>query len=477
MADEFGLLSTGFRRKTYDDIRASIVSKLRAKWGASYDLTDGSPDGQLVSVLSAELEEPWRAAETLYGQLSRDTATGVGLDAVLLRTGSFRPEAEPSSVTLLLIGTDGTAVSTGQRVLSASTGTAWRTIADATITVVPTWDPTPAAYPFGYPSGFLVTFDGAVYRTLTTPGIGGDPLDTPGIACAAGTAADNPLATYELLGDGDGAVEVAAVSIDTGEILGVAYDLSVIDTAVGGWSAVWNLLDADLGRDVATDAEARIVGEEDLARPAASTPDAIRQTLLRLDGVTSVRVFYNTTDDTDADGVPPHAVECLVAGGDDQLILDTLFQQCIAAGIATHSSGAGAVVGTSIDSEGVSQPVEFTRAETVTIRVKVTLIKVAHNDADPDSYPTDGDDQVALAIATAGNLRAAGYNAVASKIAAAANTVTGVLDVTEVLISGAVPPATPTDPPVASTTIAIGTRQIADWDTTRIDVVTSDGVP
>jgi uncharacterized glyoxalase superfamily protein PhnB len=469
MADEFGLLPTGFRVKTDDDIASSLISRMRPKWGASFDFTEGSPDGQLLRVFAAELGEAWRAGQALYGQLSRDTATGVGLDAVLLRTGTLRADAEPSSVTLLLIGTDGTDVASGSRVLSASTDTAWRTIADATIVTVDALDLDHVIYA----DGEIVTDAGNVYRYLNTGGNGpgSGPNDDPENVTDAGVA--SLTANWELLGEGDGAVSVAAVSIDTGAVVGVAYDLAVIETPIGGWSAVYNLLDADLGRDEATDAEARIAGEEDLARPAATTKDAIRQTLLRIADVTAVRVFQNLTDATDADGVPPHAIECLVAGGDDQTILDTLFTECVAAGIATYGNTSGTVT----DSEGVDWTIYFSRAELVDIRVKVTLVKVAHDDADPTSYPTDGDDQVALAIVTAGDARAAGYNAVASKIAAIANGITGVLDVTEVLISGAVHPAVPLNPPVASTTIAISTRQQASWDTTRIVLVTSNGVP
>lgn len=477
MADEFGLLPTGFRIKSDDEIRASLVSKLRAKWGSSYDLTEGSPDGQLVTITAAEIGEAWRAALALYGQLSRDSATGVGLDARLLQTGTFRADAAPSSVTLLLIGTTSTPIPSGSRILAASTGTAWRTIADTTIAAADAWNTVPPLLPFGYVVGDIVTDGGVVYRAVLNPGIGGDPPGDPGIACAAGTAAANPGATWEILGDGDGLIAATAVSVDTGGIVGVAYDLSVIDTPIGGWSAAWNLLDATIGRDVATDAEARIAGEEDLARPAASTKDAIRQTLLRIKDVTSVAVFQNVTDVTDADGVPPHAIECLIAGGADQVIRDVLLEQCVAAGIATHGSGTGAVTGTAIDSEGVSWTINFSRAEEVLIQVKVTLIKVAHSDADPTTYPSDGDAQVALAIVTAGAARAAGYNAVASKIAAAVNTIAGVLDVTQVLLSGAISPTPPLDPPVATTTIAISTRQRASWDTTRVAVVTSDGVP
>lgn len=458
MADEFGLLPTGFRTKSAADIRASLVEKLRGKWGSSVDLTEGSPDGQLLTVVAAEIAEPWQAGQALYAQLSRDTATGAGLDARLLQTGTFREEARPSEVTLLLIGTTGTPVPTGNRVSTASTGVAFRTIADATIAAAPAWSDA-----VSYLVGDLVTDGGGVYRNLIPGGgLSSGPNDDPANQVEAGGTG----AIWEHLGDGDGFVEVVAVSVVNGPVVAVAYDLRVLDTPVGGWSAAWNLLDADLGRDEATDAEARIAGEEDLARPAASTKDAIRQTLLRIEGVTSVAVFQNLTDVVDADGVPPHAIECLIAGGDDQIIRDVLLEQCLAAGIPSH----GNVSGTATDSEGIDWTIKFSRAVEVPIYVKATLVKVAHDDADPDSYPTDGDDQVKLAIVNAGDARPAGYNAVASKVAAAVDTVPGVLDVAQILI-GTV------NPPITSTTVAISSRQRATWDTTRITVVTSDGAP
>jgi uncharacterized phage protein gp47/JayE len=459
---EFGLLPTGFRIKTQDEIREAMAERLRAVWGTSFDLTEGSPFGQFLTITAAEIAEAWRAGQALYAQLSRDTATGVGLDARLLQTGTLRAEAEPSTVTLLLVGTTGTTVTSGSRVLTESTEVAFRTIADGELAAL-----TEHSDATMYELGDLVTDGGNVYRRVNNAG-GGDvgPDADPTSVCDAGTADANPSALWELLGEGDGAVEVEAVSVDTGAVVAVAYDLSTIETPIGGWSAAWNLLDADLGRDEATDAEARIAGEEDLARPASTTKDAIRQTLLRIADVTAVAVFQNVTDAVDADGVPAHAIECLVTGGDDTTIFETIFEECAAAGIATHGTETGTVE----DSEGVDHTIKFSRPIEVPIYVIVTLTKVAHDDSDPDSYPTDGDAQVEEAIVTAMDARAAGYNAVASKVAAAANAVTGVLDVSSVLI-GTV------NPPVASTTIAISTRQQATWDTTRITVNSSSGTP
>ena len=169
---------------------------------------------------------------------------------------------------------------------------------------------------------------------------------------------------------------------------------------------------------------------------------------------------------TDADGIPPHAVECLVSGGDDQDIYDTLLAECIAAGIASH----GTETGSSDDSEGVAHVVKFTRPTDVLIYVAVTLVKVAHDDADPETYPTDGDAQVEAAIVAYGDGRPTGWNVRSAKVAAQADAVAGVLEVTACYIGTA--PA-----PVASTTISIGLRERAVFDTSRITVTTSDGTP
>ena len=119
---------------------------------------------------------------------------------------------------------------------------------------------------------------------------------------AGATAADiaDGSVHWRYLGEGAAAADVAARSVDTGAIVGASGDLTVIDTPVGGWSSVINVLDADPGRDVATDEELRILAESDLTRPGGETPDAIRQTLLALADVESVTVFYNSTDTTDA---------------------------------------------------------------------------------------------------------------------------------------------------------------------------------
>jgi hypothetical protein len=458
---EFGVLPEGFLLKTEDQILESMIARLRPTWGASYDFTVDSPDGQLLRTLAREISEGgWQLGQAVYKSRDRDSATGQALAALLLLTGSQWPEAERSTVTLTLTGTAATVVASGSVAKTLSLGDRFETTASGTLAALTAWANTTA-----YVLGDRRSNGGNSYVCITA----GTSAGSGGPTTTAADITDGTV-HWRYLGPGAAVADVAARSVETGAILATSGDLTVMETLVSGWQGVINLLDATPGRDRGTDAEARQVAEADVFRAGATVPDAIRQTLLRVTDVTSVTVFYNNTDVTDGDGVPPHAVECLVTGGADQDILDALLAECIAAGIATHSSGAGAVVGTADDDEGVSHAVEFSRPTEVNIYVAVTLVKIAHDDADPETYPTDGDDEVKDAIVAYGDSRPTGWNVRSSKVAAQAEGVAGVLEVTACYIGTAPAPA-------VSTTIAISTRQRAVFDTGRITVTTSDGTP
>jgi hypothetical protein len=275
---------------------------------------------------------------------------------------------------------------------------------------------------------------------------------------------------WRFLGTGTGFVDVAARATVTGPVVAVAGDIVNIDSPTGGWSqgsgGVVNLLDAKLGADAMTDAQLRVLRELELARPGTSPKDAIRTALLDVGRdtdapVTSCTVFSNVDDVTDANGVPPHSVEALVSGGADQDIWDALLAN-VADGIRTH----GTQVGTSIDSEGTAQTMAFSRVTDVLIYVSVALTK------DPSVYPADGDARIRAAITTNGNARDDGVDVTASWVLAQVFSVPGVIDVVLPLISAA-----PTTVPVSSATIAIAKRQHAVFDTSRIAVAASDGVP
>lgn len=448
MAD-YGLTPTGFVPKTLEILRDGVEADEKSAFGASLDVSDGSLLGQINGIVCEQYAELWEGLEAVYHSQGSDDSTDSALDAVCLITGTIREPARSSAVTLTLTGTNGTNVPAESQASVTDAGDLFQTTESATLVTLDSWVNTTA-----YVIGDRVTNSSRAYVCIeagTSAGSGGPTTTDDDIT--------DGTVHWRYMGEGAAAVDVEAESIETGVIVGNSGTIVIIETPVSGWQSVINLEDADLGADVETDESLRTRRELELARAGKSPADAIRADLLDVEDVTHATVFYNDTDETDADDVPPHSVEVLVRGGDDQDIWDTLFD-AVAAGIRTYGSEEG----TTEDSEGTEHDVAFSRPEDIDIYVEIDVTK------DPFTYPVDGDDQIEEAIVTAGDARGTGLDAVASWISAQGFSVTGVLDVTAVRIG--IAPG-----PVSSATISIDRRQLAKYDTIRITVTAIDGDP
>lgn len=445
----FGLLATGFVPKTLEDIRSEINDSLRSAFGQSIDLSDDSVLGQITGILSERYALLWELAEAINVSQDPDAAVDAALDALSALTGTIRRPAAESIVTLTLTGTPATLVPTGSQASTASTALVFETIADATIAASAAWAPTTA-----YLVGDRVTNSGNVYvcSTAGTSAGSGGPVGT-GVGEVDGTAA------WDFLGAGTGDIDAVAESADTGPIVGTSRDITVITTPVAGWNGAINLLDATVGRNIETNEALRVRRELELASAGTGTVDAVRAALLGVTDVTAATVFHNTTDVTDVDGIPPHAVEALVQGGADQDIWDQLLA-AVAAGIATH----GTETGTSTDSVGNDHTMKFTRPTEIPIWIEIDVL------VDADQYPIDGDAQIESAITGGAFVGITGRDAVSSAIKAECFEVSGVLDVTAARIGLAVSPT-------LEATLPIELRELATYDSSRIVVVSTPSTP
>lgn len=444
-----GLDATGFTPQTLNETREEINDALRSAFGQSIDLTDNSIFGRIVGIVAEELTLLWELGEAIFSSQDPDKATGAALEAIAALTGTIRDAAFPSAVVLTLTGTPAVIITAGNRARTASTNLLFETLVDAQLNPVDPWvGSTP------YPVGKEATNVGNVYVAVIagTSAASGGPTGT-------GTGIVDGTVTWDFLGVGTASANVDSASVDAAPIVGAARDITVIDTPVGGWSSVINQLDADVGSLVETDEDLRVRREFELTSIGAATLDAIHAFLLRVDGVTTVRVFMNVTNVTDVDGLPPKSVEALVQGGADQDIFDALLA-VVAAGIETF----GTTVGSAVDSQGTSHVQKFSRPTLKDIWVDVTLIK------DPNNYPVNGDDAVKQAIVDYGDAQTTGKDVVSSALSSACFNVAGVLDVTSLLIGLAPSPS-------SNMTIPIDLRELAVYDTSRIVVSSSDGTP
>ncbi len=419
MTITYGLTSTGFLPKPLTVIRSEINATLQAVFGNSIDVSDKSLLGQLVGIFAEREARAWQLAQQAYIAFDPDAATGPSLDAVAAITGTTRPKATYSTVTLTLTGAPTTVVASGSQVKTASTGALFATTASATLTALTAW-----AQSTAYTAGQRVTANSRAYQCTvsgTSSGSGTGPSTTASDITDGG-------AHWTYLGDGTAAVDVAAQAVNTGPVVAVARDLTQIATGVGGWQGVINLLDATPGRNVASDDELRQLREFELAGDGSSPADAIRAKILELattPPVATCTVFANNTDTTDGGGRPPHSVECLIQGGADQDIYDALLAN-VAAGINTY----GTSVGTSTDSEGKTHTIKFSRPATINIYVDVTLTY--------DATTYGGDAAVQSIIAAYGANVPVDLDVFVSQVAAQVFKVPGVLDVSVLVFTDSI---------------------------------------
>jgi uncharacterized phage protein gp47/JayE len=326
------------------------------------------------------------------------------------------------------------------------------TVADVTLGAAAAWV---ALTP--YVVGNYVKNGGNVYICITA----GTSAGSGGPTTTAADITDGTV-HWEFLGVGDGYANVVATSELNGPIVALTGTATQIETPVLGWNAVINLADAIPGLNADTDAQLRARRLNELPGNSRSTLDAIRTRVLEdVPGVTACFVFQNTTDITNGDGMPPHSVEVLVAGGDAQVIVDVIFAN-VAAGIATAGSSSG--THTDAANAGQTYTVKYSRPTPEDVYVVVNVTK------DPSVFPADGVTQIQNALLAYGsNILIPGKDVVAAALSAQVFSVAGVLDVTVYI--GLAPS------PVTSTTITITPREVALLDSSRITITPSDGTP
>ena len=445
-----GIDSTGFIGKALPQVKADLETAFKQAFGASIDISPESVFGQLIGINAEREADLWSLAQDLYTAFTADGASATSLDNIAALTGTLRAPAFPSTVVLYLTGTNTTVIPAGRAASVVGTGTRFQTLAAATLATAAAWAGSTA-----YVAGD-VRRNGATQRCYLCTVAGAS-------AASGGPSTVGPIildggATWLYLGDGAAFSSVNAQAQDTGPKVAASGTLTTIETPVAGWSGVVNPLDASLGADAETDAALRIRRESELRGPGKSTVGAIRTALFRVAGVTAVNVFENVNDTTDADGITPHSVEALVSGGTDAAVRSALFAS-VAAGIQTY----GTTSGTYTDSQTVPHTVKFSRPAPVNVYVSVSLV------VDAGMWPVDGPTQLAQVLVKYGAAQRNGKDVVAAAIIAQCFTLPGVLDASA-LISTAPSPS-------SAATIPISPRQIAVFDTSRITVASTPGIP
>lgn len=486
----FGLTSTGFTIKRLSDVKDEIETSLRTFFGPGINLQADQLMGQIVGIYAEATAKTWEMGQGVYDAFYPDSASGINLDNVVAITGIKRLEATFSLGSGIAYGTTGTIITAGSIISVSGNATArFQVLNDATIgtgtdevqdvdfsavpdaglfTLIYDGEET-ATLAFtalntdvqsalnnlpslsgtvvtgNFTSGFTITFSGAngeqSHNTLV---VGQNTLLNGAsqvvISVVETTAGVLPNVTCDIQAETAGAVE------------GYADSITVIETPIAGWASFNNPTDVTIGEDIETDAELRLRRKITLATSGASTIEAIRSRLLEIDEVTAARVFDNKTMVTDAFGRPPKSIEAVVQGGDDDEIAAVMWAVS-PAGIELYGSTATTI----IDSQGFTQPIEFSRPTGIPIYIDITVV------TDPAIFPINGDDAIAEAIVDYGDENfSIGDDVITTEIYCPIHEVQGILGIT---IDIGIAPA-----PSGTANIAIADDEISVFDTSTISI-------
>lgn len=290
------------------------------------------------------------------------------------------------------------------------------------------------------------------YSTVTLRCVGSQGTVIPAGSLVKSTATNATFeTTEEAVIPASGEIDVAARSAVKGAILAPAGTLTKIDTPIFGWQTANNLLDAAPGRNEETDEQLRLRRRASTSTPGQAIVDAMYGALTNIPEVRQAKVYENDQDVIDANGLPPHSIYCIVEGGADADILDTIWLKKTA-GTTTHGTTAGQVT----DSMGNPHTLNFSRPTSVNVYVTVNL----HT---RPGWPTDGAQRIKDALtAWAVANQSIGEEVIQSRLFDPINSIPG-HSIDSIYIGTAANPA-------GTANIAVPFDGLARFDSTRIVV-------
>jgi uncharacterized phage protein gp47/JayE len=453
----FGLDSNGFSIKSLAQIITELEQLYRLAYGAGTRLTDDTQMKKELSTWADRESSLWELAQAVYNSSYPNSASNISLARIGEITAISPNEATNSEVVVYLGGTASTLVQAGSLMAVQDAGDQFALLADVTIllsvksVVGITRSGTTVSAEItahGLVAGQRAYMSGADqgdYNGLQQVTVIVDPNN---IEYEITTTPTTPATgTIEALPMYAGTVE----AVETGAVSALAGTLNEIVTFVSGWDQVENGVDATKGAAAETDAAFRARRNAALEGLGGATFEAIRGGLLSLDGVTQALVFENDEIEVDVAGRPGKSIECLVAGGTNQDILQEVFDSK-AAGIKAF----GTITGNITDSQGNDHLIGFSRAGGVTIYLEVDLTTNA-------DFPSNGVQTVSDLLLAYGDALEIGEDVIVNPV------LIGVYDsvpgITDSAVRIGIAPG-----PTLDDNIIIDETDIADFDSSRITV-------
>lgn len=179
----------------------------------------------------------------------------------------------------------------------------------------------------------------------------------------------------------NGTIVVQAECETDGYITAAPNTINNIATPLYGWLGVTNQYSATPGRDIESDANLRARFYVSTMLPAVSIFDSILASLGSITDVKRVKGYENDTNQTSAEGFPPHSVTFVVEDGDEGQIAEMIYNK------KTPGCYTNGTTDIEITSEsGNVTHIRFYRPTYKNVWVKVNITKLAgYNDSAVDN--------------------------------------------------------------------------------------------
>lgn len=368
-----GFTSAGFQRKTFNEIRESIISRIESSIPQTFNFSSNSYIGKLVDNIALEIDETYQLLEAGVEAKTINGAEGVYLDEILSSVGVFRQGAIPAT-DFIAIGLDQSAPST-QTIDSTYTfsgPTSFKTSSDTSIGTTNTsavFIPVEGNFEVDNNISILLTgregqsvlFSVVTDNTTTqqdfedilqglvntvrdsialTPTERQKVYFTPGEGAYIGFTSNtlNPIGvnlTFAISQNTTGAANnllftrysiVNVVAEDEGFVSFGFGDITGIDPQPLGFVSSSNIGPTFNGGDVETDAQYRLRAERERLVPDNSTRVSLEAALLAEEGISQARVYENPTS-VDRPEALANTFNTVVLGGTSQQITNIIFNK------------------------------------------------------------------------------------------------------------------------------------------------------
>ena len=396
---EYGVTDQGFVLKRMDTIMEEVHSDLTEGFGVDTRLAGTSFLNTLVTTFCGHIAELWEVGQDSYYAKYPATAMGVNLDNAVQYGGIKRSASKRTCYPLHCTGDDGAYIRE-KAIVATNTMPEVRLYSADEFQITRENFNAVAIKVAAVESGgvYSVSINGDQYSHQNESGSEGDILE--GLAKAitntdynvAFVAAENVLNIEDKM-KSRGNVLVLSDNLTTSSVTTIAnfftqefgkitLPYKIVTKMVNnitGFDAVTNLLKPTYGRLQERDIELRQSYIAKSALRSNTMIDSIIAELLNnIKDVESAAGYENCEDFVDERGLPPHSVEIIVEGGDNNEIAEAILRRK-AGGIQTHGSVVVDVPG----KYGDAIPIRFNRPEYLYTWLKVVL------HGDPGRLPTN----------------------------------------------------------------------------------------